>query len=192
MYLALKRDGHDPSRPEDSVAYENMILSMEEYPPSPFWDRPVDACGENNEQCCEPRESPCNKKYQIDGIRTSFGYLSATEPVHLDERPPSYYWMEGNPYRLNGGSYSDEEFPGIGLRMGYWMGRYLSDSGDNRSPYLRTARDPAPCPPGCTSCSLIQRKPAPPIEGFIGWMAGFLFLVVFMRCLRKRYAHGER
>lgn len=187
IYLALKSGGYNPSNPDDIIAYENALLSMEEYPPSPFWDRPVNACGEDNEQCCEPWEFPCNKKYQIDSTRTSFGHLSATQPVHLYEKPPSYYWMEGNPYRLQGGSYSNEEFPGIGLRMGYWMGRYLSDQGDNRSPYLRAAREPGPCPPaGCTSCTLIGREPVPASKGMLSWMAGFLVLVVHIRLLRRK------
>ncbi len=184
MYLALKAGGYDPFHPEDILAFDDMLLSMEEYPPSPFWDHPVDACGDDNEQCCEPGEFPCTKKYRIDGIRTSFGRLSATEPVHLYERPPNYYWMEKNPYRLQGGGYSDEEFPGIGLRMGYWMGRYLSAQGDNRSPHLRTARDPGYCPPACASCRLLHREPVSAFQGLIGWVAGFLLLLVHIRLLK--------
>ena len=65
-----------------------------------------------------------SKRTDIEFVTVN-GNLYAKHALPVDERPPSDFIWQRNPFKLDGGSDSPDEYPGIDVFLPYWMSRYI-------------------------------------------------------------------
>jgi hypothetical protein len=60
----------------------------------------------------------------IEIVRVN-GDAFAKYALPIEERPPSDFMWQRNPFKLDGGNNSPDEYPGIDVFLPYWMGRQI-------------------------------------------------------------------
>jgi MYXO-CTERM domain-containing protein len=140
IYVAFRSGGTGGA---GAAARGDALLSLDELPAAPYWDREVINCdaGEIASLSCTG----------IDGtplqiVSTGGGTAAAATTVPMRIRPPTNFMWRSDPRDLEGGG-STRLNPGGELHCAYWMGRLLQAASDGGANVSSVARPPLPASP---------------------------------------------
>lgn len=120
-----------------ATAVNEGTTTLQSWRSPPTWDI--------NVTNCDAAEIAAGSCLAVDGTTTITiapgtghgGGLVATDVLPITIRPPSDFEWRSDPHDFNGGGDGSLLDPGGDFHAAYWMGRFLSDTGDNLSPHAR-------------------------------------------------------